>query len=275
MSTKGRGAIALTGGAAGALDSIDGAVLEDGDVSVVGSSTAVFYPYRVNATSGAAESSPAIIAPDTNPGTKRHILMGARFASLQLPAGATIVEFSTDGTFGDNADTVLPTEKAVKTYVDTEVAAATGKIIQTVYAEIATAPTGSTVVPFDDTIPQNTEGDEYITKAITPTNAANKLKIEVCVHAATSNAAGVHKIAALFQDATADAIAFGVIIGLQNYLDTISFVHIMDAGGVAEITFKVRVGASGAGTTTINGSAGARIGGGVLKSSLIITEYTP
>ena len=35
--------------------------------------------------------------------------------------GATINEFSTDGTFADNSDTAVPTEKAVKTYVDQEI----------------------------------------------------------------------------------------------------------------------------------------------------------
>lgn len=41
-------------------------------------------------------------------------------------AGLTITnainEFSTDGTLGDNSDTALPTEKAVKTYVDNQIA---------------------------------------------------------------------------------------------------------------------------------------------------------
>ena len=36
--------------------------------------------------------------------------------------GATINEFSTDGTFADNSDAAVPTEKAVKTYVDGKVA---------------------------------------------------------------------------------------------------------------------------------------------------------
>ena len=36
--------------------------------------------------------------------------------------GATINEFSTDGTFADNSDSAVPTEKAVKTYVDGKVA---------------------------------------------------------------------------------------------------------------------------------------------------------
>jgi len=35
--------------------------------------------------------------------------------------GATINEFSTDGTFADNSDASVPTEKAVKTYVDTQI----------------------------------------------------------------------------------------------------------------------------------------------------------
>ena len=35
--------------------------------------------------------------------------------------GATINEFSTDGTFADNSDSAVPTEKATKTYVDTQI----------------------------------------------------------------------------------------------------------------------------------------------------------
>ena len=37
--------------------------------------------------------------------------------NLTLDAGATINEFSTDGTLGGNSDTAVPTENAVKTYV--------------------------------------------------------------------------------------------------------------------------------------------------------------
>lgn len=37
---------------------------------------------------------------------------------LQLTSGTTATEFSVDGTFADNSDTAVPTEKAVKTYVD-------------------------------------------------------------------------------------------------------------------------------------------------------------
>ena len=37
--------------------------------------------------------------------------------------GATVNEFSTDGTMADNSDTAVPTERAVKTYVDNEIGA--------------------------------------------------------------------------------------------------------------------------------------------------------
>lgn len=41
--------------------------------------------------------------------------------NLTLATGATITEISTDGTMAGNADTVAPTEKAVKTYSDSKI----------------------------------------------------------------------------------------------------------------------------------------------------------
>ena len=64
---------ALTGGAAEALDSIDGTGLQDGEVAHVWVSN-VLYIYILDVDSAAAESSPAIIAPATNAGDKRWIL---------------------------------------------------------------------------------------------------------------------------------------------------------------------------------------------------------
>jgi hypothetical protein len=42
----------------------------------------------------------------------------ANFSTITVSAGATIGEFSTDGTLSGDSDTAVPTEKAVKTYVD-------------------------------------------------------------------------------------------------------------------------------------------------------------
>ena len=56
------------------LDYADGNSLSEGDRAYV-IAASVFYLYRLNATSGAAESSPNVISPDTNAGTKRWILI--------------------------------------------------------------------------------------------------------------------------------------------------------------------------------------------------------
>lgn len=64
----------LTGGGFGALDNIDGDLLVDGDAAIVVVPSGAVYFYSLDASSGAAESPPNIIAPDVNPGTKRWLI---------------------------------------------------------------------------------------------------------------------------------------------------------------------------------------------------------
>src|SRR3990172_2543416 len=74
----------LTGGVDSTyLDYADGNSLSDKDraFAIV---SGLLYLYELNATSGAAESSPNVIAPDTNAGTKRWILVSAY--TLQIAA---------------------------------------------------------------------------------------------------------------------------------------------------------------------------------------------
>ena len=78
------GRTALTGGISGCLDAINGSRLKNGDVDLVMDSGANVYFYRVNETSGAAESSPTVISPDVNAGSKRHILASATFDHVHL-----------------------------------------------------------------------------------------------------------------------------------------------------------------------------------------------
>jgi len=78
---------ALTGGTTGCLDAINGSLLEEGYTCSVTISAGVKYDYRLNATSGAAESSPTVISPDTNAGNKRWILMSG--ASVDRLTGYT------------------------------------------------------------------------------------------------------------------------------------------------------------------------------------------
>jgi len=73
MSNKIFFANSLIGGGAGSLDQIDGTALVDLDAAVA-ILEGKAYLYSLDADSALPESSPDIIAPDTNAGTKRWIL---------------------------------------------------------------------------------------------------------------------------------------------------------------------------------------------------------
>ena len=87
---------ALIGGALYALDSLDGTGLNDGDMAFVLTSAGIKYEYRLNATSGAAESSPWIISPNTNAGNKRWILInnGTWTPIVTFGGGSTGITYS-------------------------------------------------------------------------------------------------------------------------------------------------------------------------------------
>lgn len=147
------------------------------------------------------------------------------------------------------------------------------KVVQVVNYQTGAVATGTTTIPYDDTIPQNTEGDEYMRLSITPQSTTNKLKIDVVFNGHCVNAA-YHIIVALFQDSTANALA---AVPSGTYAAgipvPIKFTFYMVAGTTSSTTFKVRAGEIVAGTVTFNGEGGARLLGGVLYSSITITEY--
>lgn len=144
-------------------------------------------------------------------------------------------------------------------------------VVQVVNSTTGAVATGTTVMPYDDTIPQSNEGDQYLSLAITPKSATNLLLIEVAI-VLTSGGSNPLTVA-LFQDATANALAAVVqTMAAGNFPEVCVLRHYMVAGTTSATTFKVRGGAAGAGTTTLNGTASARRMGGVMASSITITE---
>jgi len=151
-----------------------------------------------------------------------------------------------------------------------QVAGITVQQVNTPYGEVAT---GTTTMALDDTIPQSSEGTEFLTASITPKSVSNKLRIDVVVNVSI-NSADKWPIVALFQDSTADALASSMKENLtNNELTPIPFTYWMDAGTTSSTTFKVRAGPNSAATITLNGIASSRYMGGTLVSSLTITEY--
>jgi hypothetical protein len=146
-----------------------------------------------------------------------------------------------------------------------------GTIVQVVNVQTGTVATGTTITPTDNTIPQITEGTEFMTLAITPTNSSNKLFIEV-VWQGTYSAVDFSCLA-LFVGTTPNALA--AITGIQttaHYDFNTALNHYMTAGSTSELTFRVRVGGNGSGTHTMNGRNTAQKMGGVMASSITITE---
>ena len=157
-------------------------------------------------------------------------------------------------------------------FVPTADNALAGSVVQVVNYQTGETATGNTVIPRDDTIPQITEGDEYMTLAITPKSATNKLKIEVVIQG--SDNVGITSTVALFRGSTANALACAPTVrttGEEYY--TTSLTHYMTAGATSATTFKVRVGVSnGSAYFRFNGANGGRQFGGVMSSSITITE---
>ncbi len=146
-----------------------------------------------------------------------------------------------------------------------------GKVVQVVHLQDGAVASGTTTIPDDDTIPQITEGDEWNTLSITPTSATNKLLINVVLFG-QSSASNTTIICALFQDTTAGALAATQLRTDSNARQNFCFTHYMTSGTTSSTTFKVRIGAQ-TGTMTVNGhSTTTRVLGGIISSTITITE---
>lgn len=138
-----------------------------------------------------------------------------------------------------------------------------GNLVQYQYFITSSPATGTTTIPYDNTKPQNTEGDQYFTINITPTNSLNTL--EFTVWATFAHNAGGVITGAVFINSTVDAIfTFNEQIDNVNDPYNMCFKFYMIAATTSVTTFNVRFGSSGAGTFTLNGVGGA----GKLDSSL-------
>lgn len=147
----------------------------------------------------------------------------------------------------------------------------TSSVLQIVGNQVTAVSTGTTIIPLDDTIPQNTEGNQFLSQSITPRSSTSKLKIDVQLVISTSANGAI--VTSLFQDSNVNAIAVSSANQQNtNVTGMYTLTHYMTSGTTSSTTFNVRCGLSAAGTITLNGSSGARLFGGVCVSSITITE---
>jgi hypothetical protein len=145
-----------------------------------------------------------------------------------------------------------------------------GTVIQTARSADAAFASGTTTLPYDDTIPQNTEGDQYMSLSITAKRQCNLLAIRHDGNYAVSAAGNLG--VGLFVGATANALAaVGQRAQTVDAAYAVTLQHRLRVDTLTQ-TFKIRAGNSAAGTTGFNGTSAARRYGGVMASALVIDE---
>jgi hypothetical protein len=184
---------ALTGGGASALDGIDGAALQEGEFAFVMVSD-VLYVYRLNATSGAAESSPNIIAPDANAGNKRWILQGdslktdgtagrvLRHMYIYILNGTDAAHIKCQTVSRWNGDSNDAQDNIGKDAVDTGIwnLDATGQVLQM----LSTGVTGNIIAVIATTVAYNASGT-----ALTVIGYQTSLRLQFSFYNAATGAA--------------------------------------------------------------------------------------
>ena len=125
-------------------------------------------------------------------------------------------------------------------------------VIQVVNHQDSQQAVGTAIIPNDDSIPQKTEGTEFMTLSITPKSATSKLLIQVVV-SSTASSNNALNISALFKNDETNAIATtGQYQHIGTGIMTTTYSHYITAGTTSSITFRVRGGAS-TGNYTFNG----------------------
>lgn len=146
-----------------------------------------------------------------------------------------------------------------------------GKVLQQVVSTSSARTTTTAVTPIDDTIPQSTEGAEFMTVSITPSNASNLLLIEIDAQLEVTTA-NAYVIMALHKNSDADALAAVAEFIVSGAQAPITLRHRMTAGTTSSVTFKMRAGTNTGSTLALNSYNGARVFGGVSASIMTVTE---
>jgi hypothetical protein len=185
----------------------------------------------------------------------------------------------TAGTYGTS--TVIPRivvdSKGRISSVSTA-AISSGKVLQVTRSTTTSVITCGTAIPWDDTIPQSSEGNEVLTIAITPISATSIIYLKFDASGSANGAVTNSATIAFFKDSDTNAI-----YATQVPFWTASGYGAKFNGSYSELsssttlrTYKVRIGINNANSIFINGNAsGGRQYGGVSIAQLEAWEIEP
>ena len=155
------------------------------------------------------------------------------------------------------------------------IATASGVLVKSGATQSNTASSTTNTFPNDDTIPQITEGEEFITLAYTPDNASNTLEIDFLGYFSRLSSATTITVA-LFVDSTTDALASVNHEIPTNPIQSVVAIPLrfrVSAGSTSARTYRIRYGGNTS-TTYVNQSNNGSNNGDNLYSTLTVREYT-
>ena len=157
-------------------------------------------------------------------------------------------------------------------------AISSGKVLQVTRSTTTSVITCGTAIPWDDTIPQSSEGNEVLTIAITPISATSIIYLKFDASGSANGAVTNSATIAFFKDSDTNAI-----YATQVPFWTASGYGAKFNGSYSELsssttlrTYKVRIGINNANSIFINGNtSGVRQYGGVSIAQLEAWEVEP
>lgn len=147
-------------------------------------------------------------------------------------------------------------------------------VVQRVVTATSSIVSGAPTTPLDNSIPQVTEGLEYLAVTITPKDASNILVVSATVFFSVTNAATI--TAHLHRASSADAISAVSSYTSLNANNTVSLTHSFVANTVAAVPIQLRMGPNTASALRLNAdNSGVQLYGGVAGSMISVTEIAP
>jgi len=192
-------------------------------------------------------------------------------SAVAAAASAATIDFTKDDSAdlggATASDSKVPSQHAVKTYVDTYKG-----IIQALTAVDETERTSVAVIPNDNTIPQYNEGEATgLSVAITPKKSGNKFIITAQLN--ISDAADNLVSASIIVNGAGGAIAVSQTKSYQNYAQSLVVMAVYTTTSVSEHTFLVRFGPASIGTAYLNRAGAGSLFGGASISTIKVEEY--
>lgn len=144
-------------------------------------------------------------------------------------------------------------------------------IVQMVSTSLKTLLTTGTGTPYNNSIPQQSQGTQVLSLSITPKYSTSKLEIRFYSTGGKGIVGAV--TAAIYQDSNANALSAKGFNALPALSCCFDMQHVMTSGTTSPTTFKAFVSSS-ENTYDVNGrESGTQTFGGVSSTVMIVTEY--